>query len=73
MEKILRVARADKPRASSQYRGVSFNQTARKWRAQYRNDGINKIIGNFDTELEAAREYAEVAKRLGRPYTLLPL
>lgn len=70
MKVLSKRARGEKPKTSSTYRGVSKRDG--KWIAQYK-DVRTKIIGYFSTELEAAKAYNEVAKRLGRPFNLLPL
>ena len=67
-----KVPRADKPKASSIYRGVYFDRKAGKWRAQIK-DVRAKLLGNFDSELAAARAYNDAAQKLGRPINLLPL
>jgi hypothetical protein len=67
-----KVPRADKPKPSSIYRGVIFDRKAGKWRAQIR-DVRTKVLGNFDSELAAARAYNDAAQKLGRPINLLPL
>lgn len=58
---------------TSQYRGVSWHKATQKWYASFSDEGVKKTIGYFDSEIDAAKAYAEVAKRLGKPYTLLPL
>lgn len=39
----------------SKFRGVYFNKSARKWRAQIQANGKRKYLGSYDTE-EAASE-----------------
>ena len=48
---------------TSQYRGVSFDQSCCKWRAQISINGKNRRIGLFDDEIDAARDYDEIAKK----------
>jgi|SRR6516162_8902626 hypothetical protein len=51
---------------SSKYRGVSWDQSRRRWRAQYAIDGRPKFLGRFDSEVEAAKAYDDaVLKRSG--------
>jgi hypothetical protein len=42
---------------SSQFRGVSWDKLASKWRVQIHLNGKQKYIGRFDEELDAARAY----------------
>lgn len=39
---------------SSKYKGVSLNKVNQKWRARLTVKGKERLIGNFDTEYEAA-------------------
>jgi len=66
-----KLPRGEKPKASSSFLGVSFCKREGRWRAQIKN-GSNKTIGYFDSELAAAHAYNDAAKRLGRPFNLLP-
>ena len=43
--------------ASSRFRGVSWDKTKQKWKAQIYFDGKSKNIGSYDDETEAARAY----------------
>jgi hypothetical protein len=66
-----KLPRGEKPKTSSIYRGVYFDSSVGKWRAQIK-DGRTKFLGYFDSELAAARVYNEAAQKLGRPINLLP-
>lgn len=46
-----------KPRATSQYRGVSADHVRHKWAAQIMVGGKQQHLGRFDTEIEAALAY----------------
>jgi len=53
---------------TSQYRGVSRatdpKHHRKPWIAQIQKDGVNKRLGRFETEEEAARRYDEWAQKL---------
>jgi hypothetical protein len=69
---LSKLARGEKPKPKSLYRGVSLSPSG-KFVAQYTEDGRTKTIGTFDSELAAAHSFNDVARRLGRPINLLPL
>lgn len=48
-------------RGKSKYRGVSWNGSKCKWRAQIYLNGKNTYLGWFESEEEAARKYDEYA------------
>lgn len=48
-------------RGKSKYRGVSWNASKMKWRAQIYLNGKNTYLGWFESEEEAARKYDEYA------------
>lgn len=41
---------------TSQFRGVSWNKQEQKWKAAISVHGTKKVLGMFDSELEAAKE-----------------
>ncbi|KAK1739909.1 putative AP2/ERF family transcription factor family protein [Skeletonema marinoi] len=43
---------------ASKYTGVSFDKRMNKWHAQIRNYGMNRTIGYYENEEEAATDYA---------------
>lgn len=47
---------------TSKYRGVGFHKKSRKWRASMDIGGVTKILGSYNTEIEAAIAYNEAAK-----------
>ncbi len=47
----------------SQYKGVTWHKTWRKWQAQIRIDGKTKFLGKFDSEIAAALAFNEIAKQ----------
>jgi hypothetical protein len=49
-------------RKSSSYRGVSWNKSGNKWRAQIKYDGKRHALGSFDDEEEAAKAYDRAAR-----------
>jgi hypothetical protein len=53
--------------SSSQYRGVSWNTSARKWKAYIRVDGRLRNLGHFTDEHEAGR-IARAARLEAMPY-----
>jgi len=55
--------------ASSRFRGVCWDKTHQKWRAEIYFDGKSKTIGSYVDETEAARAYDATvrAQSLGKP------
>jgi len=47
---------------SSAYRGVSFNVKSQKWKSVITVNKVQKFLGYFETEEEAARKYDEASK-----------
>jgi AP2 domain len=49
---------------SSQYKGVTFKKSIKRWNARIGSDSARKSLGCYATEEEAARAYNEAAKIL---------
>lgn len=49
---------------TSKYRGVSYNKDYKKYIVRLSVDGVRKIYGKYENEIEAAKRYDEVAKEL---------
>ena len=56
---------------TSQYKGVSWDIAAGKWRATINCQGQHYHLGLFDTEIEAARAYDQKARELFGQYAYL--
>ncbi len=56
--------RVKKEGTSSKYYGVTYHKTRKFWRAYITKDKKMNRIGNFKTEIEAAKAYNEKAKEL---------
>jgi len=49
---------------SSKYKGVCFDKSTKKWMASIRINRIEKNLGRFKEEKDAAKAYNEMAKKL---------
>lgn len=47
---------------SSRFKGVSYVQSLKRWRASIKIDGRSKSLGVYDTELQAAEAYNRAAR-----------
>lgn len=56
---------------TSSYKGVSFDFKNNKWKAQICIKQSKMHLGLFDTEIEAAKKYNHVAKRLHGEFAYL--
>lgn len=56
---------------SSIYRGVTYVKKTKKWNAQIGLDNRVKHIGCFNTEIEAARAYDEIARSIHGEFACL--
>ena len=52
----------------SQYKGVSWDKEAAKWRADINKNGKHHFIGRYSTETDAALAYDEAARNLAGEY-----
>ena len=64
-------ANQPKKRGSSQFKGVSWYKAAGKWQAKIRIEGIQRHLGYFDDECEAARVYQVAAQKHWGPFAWL--
>ena len=53
---------------TSQYKGVCFSKTHKKWRAAYRFNKKEVRLGYFNTETEAAEAYRKATEHLHGEY-----
>lgn len=58
-------------KATSGFKGVSFDTESGKWLSQLWIGKRNKKLGRFQTELEAAKAYNEAARQLHGPFAFL--
>lgn len=56
---------------SSQYKGVSWERRARRWRSELRTNGVTHFLGRFASEEDAARAYDAAARDLFGEYAYL--
>lgn len=52
-----------KHKGLSRFKGVTYSKRDRRWIANIRVDGINKCLGYFVIEEDAAKAYADAAKK----------
>jgi hypothetical protein len=55
----------------SGYKGVSFDKSKGKWRAQITKEGRCRNLGRFSDPIEAAKRYDEAAKKLHGEFAYL--
>lgn len=56
---------------TSEYKGVAWIKTHKKWRATIMEKGKNRFLGYFNTEKEAAKAYNEKALEMFGAFALL--
>lgn len=54
-----------KGKQSSIYHGVYYRKDSGKWRVRYMSDYKNYLVGQFDTEIEAAKAYDKYIRNNG--------
>ncbi len=54
--------------SSSRYKGVTWNKNSKKWTAYIRSNYKHYHLGNFSSEIEAAKAYDEAAKKFHGEY-----
>ena len=69
--------RAQKPAvlsgsATSGYRGVCWDKRGKKWRVRIKDSGADRHVGQFELEIDAARAYDRVARKLHGSCVLAP-
>lgn len=57
--------------STSQYKGVSWKQSRKRWIAIIKQDGRNKFLGSFRNETKAAKAYDMAAKQIFGKYARL--
>lgn len=72
----LRIRKSIGGKNKSQYKGVTWKATQRKWHASFyytdkHGNGHKKHLGSFDDEREAAKAYDRMAIVFGLPTNLL--
>lgn len=53
-----------KPFASTRFKGVSYNKKLNKYSASIKKEGRSICIGNYNTEIEAAYNYDQMAYKM---------
>lgn len=54
--------RIPKKNGSSKYKGLCWDKSKSKWMVNIKYDGIDRFLGYFESEVEAANKYNSVAK-----------
>jgi hypothetical protein len=58
-----RNTKKQRPKTASQYKGVPWNSTLKKWRAQITLNGKRISLGCFEDEIQAAKAYDNAARK----------
>jgi hypothetical protein len=72
MSTIVSPRKEPKTKFTSRYVGVMWHSTKKQWRSAINILGNKRILGYFDSEIEAARAYNVMAQKYGKPYNVLP-
>lgn len=57
--------------STSQYKGVSWHRARQKWVAQIKRNKQVVFLGLFDNEIDAARKYNQVVKRIHGEFAVI--
>ena len=66
-----RNTRKCRPKTASKYKGVTWNTTLNKWRAQITINGKRLSLGCFQDEIQAAKAYDKAAQKLHGEFAAL--
>ena len=68
---LLKMGRKKADRIRSRYKGVGYDNTAKKWIASMYYDGQDHVLGRFDNEADAGKAYQEATLRIRNPQPII--